>query len=142
MTLNEFVYKNLKKGVDFDGHYGLQCVDLFRQYCQDVWDIPQPEGVTGAVDFFTKYDKKPILKKHLERLSYPAHKPAEGDAVVFGTVSGNPYGHIGIVVASFPQAVVVLEQDGYKQDGVKIEWYSYRNVLGFLRKRKAARLIL
>ena len=87
MTLNEFVYRNLKKGVDFDGHYGLQCVDLFRQYCQDVWDIPQPEGVTGAVDFFTKYDKKPILKKHIERLSYPANKPAEGDAVAFAALS-------------------------------------------------------
>ncbi|WP_252722587.1 hypothetical protein [Treponema phagedenis] len=36
MSLDEFVKKYLGKKVDYDGHYGAQCVDLFRQYCKDV----------------------------------------------------------------------------------------------------------
>ena len=32
MTLEEFVNKYIGRKVDFDGAYGAQCVDLFRQY--------------------------------------------------------------------------------------------------------------
>ena len=42
MNLAEFLNKYTGKKVDFDKVYGAQCVDLFRQYCQDVWQIPHP----------------------------------------------------------------------------------------------------
>ncbi len=49
MTLDEFVKKYLGKKVDYDGQYGAQCVDLFRQYCKDVLGIPHTGGVIGTV---------------------------------------------------------------------------------------------
>ena len=55
MTLLEFVNKHIGKKVDFDGYYGPQCVDLYRQYCQDVWEIPHTGSVEGAKDLVEKY---------------------------------------------------------------------------------------
>ena len=49
MTLDEFVKKYNGKKVDYDGRYGCQCVDLFRQYCEDVLNIPHTGGVIGAI---------------------------------------------------------------------------------------------
>ena len=37
MKLDEFINKYINTKVDFDGAFGAQCVDLFRQYCKDVF---------------------------------------------------------------------------------------------------------
>ena len=50
MTLDEFVEKYNGKKIDYDGHYGAQCVDVFRQYCKDVLAIPHTGGVVGAAE--------------------------------------------------------------------------------------------
>lgn len=136
MTLNQFVKKHNGKKVDFDGRYGAQCVDLFRQYCKDVLNIPQPSGVTGARELYTEYEKKPVEVKHLQKLPYPANKPIAGDVVVFGSMRGNPYGHVAIVIAADKNYIKVLEQDGYSQTGTKFAYWKYTHVLGFLRKRE------
>ena len=136
MTLDEFVKKYNGKKVDFDGQYGAQCVDLFRQYCKDVLKIPQPSGVTGARELYTEYEKKPVEVKHFERLPYPENKPIAGDVVVFDKMRGNPYGHVAVVIAADTNYIKVLEQDGYAQTGTKFAYWKYKNVLGFLRKRE------
>lgn len=50
MTLTQFIKTYLGKKVDFDGMYGNQCVDLYRQYCKDVLNVPQSPSVPGAKD--------------------------------------------------------------------------------------------
>ena len=135
MTLDEFVKTYLDKKVDYDGRYGAQCVDLFRQYCKDVLNIPQPSGVTGARELYTEYEKKPVEVKHFERLPYPENKPIAGDIVIFDKMQGNPYGHVAIVIAADTNYIKVLEQDGYAQTGTKFAYWKYNHVLGFLRKR-------
>ena len=50
MTLSEFITKYDRKIVDYDGAYGAQCVDLFRQYSKDVLGIKEHTGaVRGLV---------------------------------------------------------------------------------------------
>ena len=44
MTLTQFIKKYLGTKVDFDGKYGAQCVDLYRQYCAEVLGVPQSPG--------------------------------------------------------------------------------------------------
>lgn len=129
MTLETFVKTWLNKKCDYDGYYGPQCVDLFRQYLKDVWNIPHTGVVDGAKDIWLKYDSLELEKKFLKKVK--AVKP--GDVVVFD--GKDKYGHVGIYLAALGESMIILEQDGYKKDGVKITLYSDEKVLGFLRRR-------
>ena len=136
MTLDEFVKKYNGKKVDFDGRYGAQCVDLFRQYCKDVLNIPHTGGVIGASELYTKYEKMPLEKKYFEKIEFKGTPPIAGDVVIFDKMQGNPYGHVAIVIAADTNYIKVLEQDGYAQTGTKFAYWKYAHVLGFLRKRE------
>nr|DAK69378.1 MAG TPA: Endolysin [Caudoviricetes sp.] len=136
MTLEQFVEKYNGKKIDYDGHYGAQCVDVFRQYCKDVLAIPHTGGVVGAAELYTKYDTIPLEQKYFERIPYKASmQPEKGDVVIFAATKANQYGHIAIVLNSSAAEMVVFEQDGFKQDGAHVSSWSYARVLGFLRKR-------
>ena len=133
MTLTEFVDKYTGKKIDFDGRYGAQCVDVFRQYCKDVLDIPHT-----ASELYTKYEAMPLEQKYFNKLVYTGEKPEAGDVVIFGATKTNSYGHVAIVLDASTEKITVFEQDGFKQDGAHIGSWSYARVLGFLRKREGA----
>lgn len=132
MKLSEFCNKYQGKKVDFDGAYGAQCVDLFRQYLKDVWGLPHTGAVEGAKDLYLNYDKLPLEKKYL----YKPRSVFCGDIVVFGATPNNKYGHVAIFIAyDNDDNMLVFEQDGIKQDGAKYTWRSSQGMLGVLRKR-------
>ena len=133
MTLLEFVNKNCGKKVDFDGYYGAQCVDLFRQYCKDVLDVPHTGAVEGAKDLVERYWSLPVERKHFV-LCKDAASAKSGDVVVWGATDKNRYGHVAIAVAEDENVLLVFEQDGFKQDGAKLAWRSKNNVIGVLKK--------
>ena len=136
MTLEQFVEKYNGKKIDYDGQYGAQCVDVFRQYCKDVLAIPHTGGVVGAADLFTKYDAIPLEQKYFERIPYKAGmQPKAGDVVIFGSTKTNSYGHVAIVLDASSEEIAVFEQDGFKQDGAHVGSWNYARRLGFLRKR-------
>ena len=136
MTLDEFVKKYNGKKVDFDGRYGCQCVDLFRQYCEDVLKIPHTGGVIGASELYTKYEAMPLEKKYFEKIEFKGTPPIAGDVVIFKPTKKNGFGHVAIVLAADNLSMTVLEQDGYAQTGTKFAYWKYNHVLGFLRKRE------
>lgn len=132
MSLEEFIKKYIGKKVDFDGAFGAQCVDLFRQYNKDVWGNPHTGAVEGAKDLFLNYKKMPEEVKYLKIV----RTPFVGDVVVFDATSANKYGHVGIVVGAVGNdSLLVFEQDGLKQDGAKIGIRGKSNILGYLRKK-------
>ena len=136
MNLEEFVNKYNGKKVDFDGAFGAQCVDLFRQYNKDVWGNPHTGAVEGAKDLFLNYDNLPIERKFLELNPVNSKIIEEGDVAVWGASSSNKYGHVAIVVGLLgDESLIVFEQDGFKQDGAKLNIRSRDNLLGFLRKK-------
>lgn len=60
---------------------------------------------------------------------------SRGDVLIWGATKSNKYGHVAILVAIYnTKYFVVLEQDGYKQDGVKLEFRSREGLLGCLYK--------
>lgn len=134
MTLDEFVKHYETKQVDYDGAFGSQCVDLFRQYSKEVLNIKEHTGtVDGAKDLYLNFDKMPLMKKYFEKV-YTPHK---GDIVVFGESSINKYGHVAIVLYATNKTIVTYEQDGFKQNkGSYIGLWNYERVLGFLRGKK------
>ncbi len=134
MTFEGFLKKYAGMKVDADKMYGAQCVDLFRQYCTDVWNVPHTGSVEGAKDLYLNYDKLPLEKKYF---SLDAAKNAvQGDVVIWGATDKNKYGHVAIYVCNIGDSLLVFEQDGFKQDGAKFSLRSKENVLGIIRKKK------
>ena len=130
MTLTEFVLTWQGKKCDFDGKFGYQCVDLYRQYCKDVLNIPQTPAVEGAKDIF---DKPGSLNVTPDSLTADYSK---GDILIWNSSKTNKYGHVAILVAIYnTKYFIVLEQDGFKQDGVKLAFRSRENLRGCLWKK-------
>lgn len=134
MTLTTFVRTYLGKKVDFDNTNGCQCVDLFRQYVKDVYGMEQTPALGengGAKDIFDKHGSLCVTPDTL-LTDY-----SKGDVLVWGPSETNKYGHVAILVDVYnTKYFIVLEQDGFKQDGVKLAFRSREGLLGCLWKRK------
>lgn len=129
MSLTQFIKKYLGVKVDFDGKFGSQCVDLYRQYLKDVLCVPQTPAVEGAKDII---DNPGVLS--VTRDSALADY-SQGDVLIWDRSKTNKYGHVAILVSVYnTKYFIVLEQDGFKQDGVKLAFRSRENLLGCLWK--------
>jgi CHAP domain len=88
---------------DFDHVYGYQCVDLIVQYCYE-------SGFTGvwgnAIDYANR--PSPNFVAHFDRVG----DYKQGDVVVLYGLSGNPYGHIGLLDSEGGTTIRLLEQNG------------------------------
>ena len=129
ISLTQFIKKYLGKKVDFDGKFGPQCVDLARQYYSEVLDVPQFPSVEGAKDIIKNPGKLKVIKEDA-LADY-----SSGDVLVWGASRTNQYGHVAILVSIYnTKDFIVLEQDGFKQDGCKLAFRSRENLLGGLYK--------
>ena len=129
MSLTQFIKKYLGTKVDFDGKFGAQCVDLARQYCAEDLEVPQFPGVEGAKDIIRAPGRLKVIKEDV-LADY-----SSGDILVWGASRTNKYGHVAILVSVYnTKYFVVLEQDGFKQDGCKLAFRSRENLLGGLYK--------
>lgn len=132
MTLTTFINTYLGKKVDWDKNGEFQCVDLARQYINDVLELPQPPALGkngGAKDMF---DKPGQLKVTPDSVLADYTR---GDILIWDKSKTNKYGHVAILVAVYnTKYFIVLEQDGFKQDGVKLAFRSRENLRGCLYK--------
>ena len=132
MYFEQFMTRYCGKKVDFDGAYGAQCVDLFRQYCRDVLDIPHTGAVEGAKDLYEKYSSLPLEKKYFTKRAKNT-VPLYGTVAVWGGTEKNKYGHVAIVIAKIDNStLIVFEQNGILQDGAKLVRRDTKNLLGYL----------
>lgn len=129
MTLTQFIKTYNGKKVDFDGKFGIQCVDLYRQYCKDVLGIKQSPAVEGAKDII---DNPGELKITWDGVNADYSR---GDILIWDKTASNKYGHVAILVALYnTKYFIVLEQDGFVQDGCKLAFRSRENLRGCLYK--------
>lgn len=139
MELVDFVKKYNGKKVDYDGVFGAQCVDLFRQYCHDALCIPEHTGICGtsggAKDLFLDYPKMEKEKKYFKRYFNGKKTMNIGDVLVWNSTDENIYGHVAILIGKLDDDLIVFEQNGYKQNGAQINIRNKENLLGFLRKK-------
>lgn len=139
MTLDDFIQKYNGKVVDFDGSYGAQCVDLFRQYNQDVLNINQPKGVSGAADFWTNYPTDPNLNGNFDQIPNTAtFIPSKGDVMIWNKKAGGGYGHIAIIANDTATTTKFISFDENWTTPAKCELitHDYKNVYGVLRPKK------
>lgn len=136
MSFEEFIIKYNGKKVDYDGAYGAQCVDLFRQYNKEVWGNPHTGSVIGAKDLVVNYERMPLEQRFLSLVPVSRKFVKAGDVAVWGESSSNKYGHVALVVSFLnDDFMIVFEQDGFKQDGAKLNVRSVKNIIGFLRNK-------
>lgn len=132
MTLTQFIKTNMGKKLVYSGNKTPQCVDLFRYYLRDVYEVEQTPALGengGAKDII---DKPGSLKVTLDSALADYSR---GDILIWGATKTNKYGHVAILVSVYnTKYFVVLEQDGFKQDGVKLAFRSRENLLGCLYK--------
>jgi hypothetical protein len=135
MTLDDFVKKYDGVGIDFDGAYGFQCMDLAHRYAVDVvgQDIP---AVPAAKDEWTKnipgYDKI---------ANSPTGLPQKGDIIIWGTEVG-AYGHIAIFLEGNLNTFTSFDQNWPINSLCHKQQHSYGNtsqgVLGWFHPQKTA----
>lgn len=132
MTLTEFRNKYLGTKVDFDGYYGGQCVDLYRQYVQDVLGFPQSPGVGGAAEIWDSADPK-----YYDFIpNTPTGVPTAGDIVIWNRRVGNGFGHVAIFLRGDVNSFVSLDQNWPTLDKVTETQHNYYNVIGWLHPKE------
>lgn len=135
MTFQEFIDTHLGKKLDWDGQYGYQCVDLFRFYCSQVLKIPQPKGVGGASEFWTKFSKDPVLTANFYPINNtPDGVPQFGDVILWNNKAGGGWGHVAMFIEGDSNQFTSLDQNWPVQSVTKTK-HDYQNVYGWLHPK-------
>lgn len=108
MTYQIFKQEWLGRSVDYDHVYSKQCVDLITQYCYEL-------GITGVWGNAIDYANNPTRNFALNFSRVGDYQP--GDVVVLYGLSGNPFGHIGILDSDGGSTIRLLEQNGATGNG-------------------------
>ena len=91
MRFNEWIqYVKAQGGVDTDGYYGQQCMDLYNSFMREVVGL---DGNTGA-DRAKNILNNNYVMENVQRIdNYPEFVPEKGDIAVF---TGGEFGHVAI----------------------------------------------
>ena len=125
---------------------GGSCVQLFRQYIEEVWKLPPLEGLGedgGAEGLFLRYytDVGPRSRQHLERITFNnTNHPQPGDVLVYRATETNRWGHVGIYIEPTVATGthVIFDQHGFGSQavhGAQLRERGADNLLGWLQKK-------
>ena len=137
VTLERFIEKNIGRYVDYDKHWGFQCMDLMREYIIDCLGLT-PYQVIPPVNYaknaFYNYKGKEFTKIKNARYNFPK----KGDIIFWGTypfVTGIA-GHVAIVVSADVNNIVVFNQNYPTGSPCLIRRFNYRGIIGWLSPKK------
>lgn len=134
MTFNDFINKYDGKYIDYDNHYGYQCVDLMRQYIKEVLGFDPYTAVppvAHAKDIYTRYNPKYFTRIPNGKTNFPQ----SGDIVIWGyypLVTGWS-GHVAVNITGAPMNLISFDQN-YNIRACHRQLHNYKGVLGWLRK--------
>lgn len=135
MTFSNWVKKHKGKGVDYDGSYGVQCVDLVNSFADEVLGIKGCfYGLNYAREIWTKRNSLPKIKNNfIPIVNTPDFIPRQAD--VFVRSSGK-YGHTGIIDSSDGHVFYAYEQNyNGKHDAMKLIKHTDWKYFDFLRPK-------
>lgn len=129
----EWINSHTNKGVDFDGMYGYQCMDLAVAYIYYVTD--------GQVQMWG--NAKDAINNNFKGLctvyrNTPSFKPELGDVAVYTSGFYATYGHIQVVISGNLNYYVCLEQNwngngASYQELATVRTHYYDGVTHFIR---------
>lgn len=139
ITLDQFITKYNGRFVDYDKHFGFQCVDLIRQYIYEVLGYDPytalPAGASAKIIFNNFTSNKYFTKIR----NTPTGVPKKGDIIFWGyypTVTGWA-GHTAIVTGGDVNRFISLDQNYPTGSACRFVNHSYRGVLGWLSPKLA-----
>lgn len=133
-----WIQNSIGKRYDTDGYYGAQCKDYANAYSAFMGHPLRPSNAypawTIAQDAFWQ-----------KLANTPTFLPQTGDIVIWGPWSGNPYGHIGVVLDANLNTFRSVDQNWFNANSTTgspaaIVSHNYTNprVVGFLRPTYSA----
>lgn len=137
MTFNKWVKENLGKGIDYDGTYGVQCVDLAKHYIKNVLGVT-PQSIGNAIEYYNKRKTSEYLTKNFKWIDNTAEFiPKKGDLCVFTSKSGK--GHISIATGEGTTSYFYSYDQNFpkaKHEPMTKIKHSYTSFLGVLRPKE------
>ena len=137
MTFEKWVSQNLGKSIDYDGVYGVQCVDLAKHYIKNVLGV-KPESIGNAIEYYNKRKTSEYLTKNFKWIDNTAEfVPKKGDLCVFTSKSGN--GHISVATGEGTTSYFYSYDQNYpksKHEPMTLVKHNYTSFLGVLRPKK------
>lgn len=129
MKFTEFInYVKSVRGVDTDGYYGKQCMDLYNYYCNNVLGL-QNVGASCAKEILNN----PNIMNNVERIdNYLEFVPQKGDIAIW---TAGEYGHVAICLGEGNVNYFKTIDQNWKSQQLTEEShnYTYLSPLVFLR---------
>ena len=128
MNLDNFIKKYDGQGIDWDGSYGYQCMDLAHCYAVNVVgkDIP---AVPAAKDEWNK-----TIDGYTKIANTPDGVPLKGDIIVWGTEIG-AYGHIAVFIEGNVSSFTSFDQNFPINSLCHKQSHNYKGVLGWFHPK-------
>ena len=142
MTFQNWI-NQVKKGVDYDGRYGKQCVDLSNDFAHEVLGIRGAfYGVQYAYQMFTQFNKFSKMYKNFDKIDVNKRGdyPRKGDVIVWSKAKNGYAGHTAVALCGDSSGFVCIEQNYNGNGDVRIHKYNYSQVLGWLRPKNQDKL--
>ncbi|WP_290911243.1 CHAP domain-containing protein [Eubacterium sp.] len=141
MTFDKWVKKNIGRGIDYDGTYGVQCVDLAKHYIKNVLGIT-PQSIGNAIEYYNKRKTSEYLTKNFKWIDNTAEFiPKKGDLCVFTSRSG--HGHISVATGKGTTSYFYSYDQNFpkaKHEPMTLIKHSYNSFLGVLRPLNQANI--
>lgn len=135
MTYDEFIKEYNGKAIDYDGGYGVQCVDLAKLYLDKVFGI-KIGAIGNAEAYWRRYNEIPALKDNFIQTS---GIPQKGDIIVWGKELSE-HGHIAIATGDGNlQKFTSYDQNWGIKNMHQVE-HSYFAVSGLLRAKDQSKI--
>ena len=137
ITFDKFIEKNNGKFIDYDQHWGFQCVDCMREYIIECMGLNPYEAIPAnnyAKNMFYNFNSKYFTRVWNKANNFPK----KGDIIFWKTypfVTGIA-GHVGIVVSADVNNLIVFNQNYPTNSPCELRKFKYRGVIGWLSPKK------
>ena len=141
MKYSQWVSTYKGKRTDFDGAYGVQCVDLAKLFIKKVICI-EPQSIGNAIEYYNKRATELYLTTNFKWMDYKKGFDFKaGDLIVFHTPKAVKTGHIAVCTGNETGDYVETYDQNYngKGSGMTLNKHRYddytHKVLGVLRPK-------
>jgi hypothetical protein len=139
--MDNWVKKYLGKGIDYDGAYGVQCVDLIKHFVKNVLGV-EPQSIGNAIEYYNKRKSSSYLTDNFKWIDNSAEFiPDKGDVCVFTSKSGN--GHVSVATGEGTTSYFYSYDQNYPKGQhepmTKIK-HTYTSFLGVLRPKNQSNI--
>lgn len=142
ISFDQFISKWNGKGIDFDGAYGYQCMDLMHQYIVEVLGLSDPRilAAPAAKDVYLRFPNV-FGSAYFHKIdNTPTGIPEKGDIMFWGTGLG-PYGHVSIYTGGDVMKFKSFDQNFPLGSKCHTQDHNYRGVLGWLRFKTVNKMV-